>query len=380
MRRVAFAGACVLVLATATACRAPHPPSELSVSRGACAPEWTTAGPGPASLTLHNIDIATAEVDLIDPTTGGVYAEVESLAPGTSRMMRVTLGKGAYALRCMLEGADAVTGATLRLDSGPPDADPAVAPVTFQDLQPVVANYQAYVERGLRTLGTDTAALRDALHVGDRARSRAAWLTAHLDYERLGAAYDAFGDVGDAIDGLPDGLPGGVSDHQFTGFHRIELGLWREESMSSLAALGDTLVEDVRRLRTDFPHTQIEPNDLPLRAHEILEDSLQFQLTGAADLGSGTSVATLEANLDGTRAVLDALEPVLRQRYAGWDSIGPAMSRVVEAVNAVRRPDGSLPALTSLTQTQRERLAGSLGNLIETLAPIAAIGEVRRTS
>jgi hypothetical protein len=56
------------------------------------------------------------------------------------------------------------------------------------------------------------------------------------------------------------------------------------------------------------------------------------------------------------------------------------MSRVVEAVNAVRRPDGSLPALTSLTQTQRERLAGSLGNLIETLAPIAAIGEVRRTS
>ncbi len=28
--------------------------------------------------------------------------------------------------------------------------------------------------------------------------------TAHLTYQRLGAAYDAFGDFGDEIDGLPD--------------------------------------------------------------------------------------------------------------------------------------------------------------------------------
>ena len=33
-------------------------------------------------------------------------------------------------------------------------------------------------------------------------------VTAHLDYQRLGAAYDAFGDLGDAIDGLPAGIPG----------------------------------------------------------------------------------------------------------------------------------------------------------------------------
>ena len=45
--------------------------------------------------------------------------------------------------------------------------------------------------------------------------TQSAWLTAQLTWERLGAAYGQFNDLGVAIDGLPQGLPQGVSDPGF---------------------------------------------------------------------------------------------------------------------------------------------------------------------
>ncbi len=104
--------------------------------------------------------------------------------------------------------------------------------------------------------------MRDAVRSGDLDVARAAWLPAHLAYERLGAAYGTFGDFADKIDGRPAGLPKGVHDADFTGFHRVEYGLWHGESAASLRAPADRLASDVRALRDDFPRQQTDPNDL----------------------------------------------------------------------------------------------------------------------
>ncbi|HWB34616.1 MAG TPA: EfeM/EfeO family lipoprotein, partial [Rugosimonospora sp.] len=272
-----------LLLGGLAACT-PDAPADpgLAVSRGVCAQDWHPAHGGTQTLLLHNTGTETMEVYLVDPASGGVYAEVEALAPGTSRPMRVALGPGRYALRCVSEGSDAITGPTVTIADGV--GSPAVLPVTEQDLVPAVQSYRSYVTGGLGTLAGAVADLRAAVGSGDTGRARAAWLTAHLAYQRLGAAYDTFGDLGDAIDGSPDGLPGGVADPDFTGFRRIEYGLWHGEPLPALVPLADRLVADVGALRAQFPSSRTDPNDLPLRAHEILEDGVQFELTGAADL------------------------------------------------------------------------------------------------
>src|SRR5439155_8300789 len=131
------------------------------------------------------------------------------------------------------------------------------------------------------TAGTD--ALRAAVRSQDRAASEAAWLRAHLSYERLGAAYNAFGDSDGAINGTADGLPEGTADSGFTGFHRVENGLWHNEDMPALAPVADQLGSDVLKLREDFGAQQIDPNDIGLRAHEIMENTLQRELTGRTD-------------------------------------------------------------------------------------------------
>ena len=123
---------------------------------------------------------------------------------------------------------------------------------------------------------------------GNLDAARADWVPAHQQYERLGGAYDAFGDLGDAIDELPSDLPQGIADPDFAGFHRLEYGLWHGQSAAELAKpAADALVDAVDQLNTEFPTEQIDPLDVGLRTHEILEDAVRFELSGQATRARG---------------------------------------------------------------------------------------------
>lgn len=356
----------------------------ITVSRSACGQGWTDPRPGVQSFQIRNTGSVTAEADLVDPATGTVFGEIDGIGSGTTRTMQVTLGNGTYAFRCAPEETDPITGPSVTITGGAERSGPAVVPVTRNDLLAPLRDYKNYVGTGLDTLVTDTDALRNAVHSQDRAASETAWLTAHLSYERLGAAYDAFGDSDGAINGtaagLPDGTRGPRADPGFTGFHRLENGLWHNEDMPALGAVADQLDGDVRQLRDGFAAIQIDPNDLGLRAHEILENTLQFELTGHTDYGSGTNLATALANLDGTRAVLNVLRPLLVPRLPELSDVDAWMDRAGTVLRSAQRPDGSWPPVTQLSREQHEQIDGAVGGLVERLAPVAAITEPRRVA
>jgi iron uptake system component EfeO len=377
-----LAVAAVLAVAATAACSspAPAPPKEpgVQVARGRCGVGWESPKGGDQTIGVHNTDSVTMEVELVDPASHGVYAEIESLAPGTSRSFHLVLGNGTYAFTCLPDGADLETGPSVTIKDGPARGATAIAPVSETDLAPAVKTYRAHVATGLAALAANVGSLRTALGSGDRARSRAAWLAAQLAYNRLGAAYDTFGDSADAIDGMPDGLPGGVHDKGWYGLRRIEYGLWHNESMPALAALGTRLSGAVAGLRRDFDKERTDPNDLPLRAHEILENTLQFELSGSEDQGAHAELAVMSANLDGTAMVLDAIAPEIQPRYPAWPAVRSELDALKKLVGAQNR-GGRWTPVRSLSVHDREELDGKLGRLLEDLAPIAAIGEVRRT-
>ncbi|WP_370949290.1 EfeM/EfeO family lipoprotein [Amycolatopsis sp. cg5] len=339
--------------------------SEISVSRSSCAEGWN-AKPGRQTLQVRNTGAVTAEVELIDPGTGMVYGEIEGLGAGTVRALPVELGNGDYAFRCLPEGDAPFVGPKAHVSGGAERRGPAVVPVTNADLLGPVKAYHEYVQNGLGTLTEQVAAVKTAVRGGNRAASQSAWLTAHLTYERLGAAYDAFGDADAAINE--------------TGFHGLEAGLWRGDDLAKLVPVTEQLETDVRGLREFFAGAQIDQNDLGLRAHEIMENSLQFELTGKTDGGSGTSLATVLANVDGTSAVLDVLRPLLTPRFPGLSTVDKWMNRTRTAVSAARRADGTWTPLAQLDPALRQRINGSVAELTEQLAPIAAIAEPRRVS
>ncbi|MFE0517926.1 EfeM/EfeO family lipoprotein [Streptomyces sp. NPDC058954] len=353
--------------------------TSVEVTPAGCGRGWSRPVGGRQVFDLHNTSSTAAEVDLTDPRTGAVYGEVEGLAPGTVRPLRVTLGNGTYAFKCLPDDADAVTGPTVRITGAKVRSGPAAVPVTQQDLIPPTLAYQKWIQARTVELERKTDALRDAVDRGDLAAARAAWLPAHLVYERMGAAYGTFGDADGQIDGTTAGLSGGVHDKDFTGFHRVEYGLWHGESASALRGPADRLAAAVHALRAGWPDQRMDPADVGLRAHEILENTVQFELTGRTDYGSGTNLATARANLDGTRVLLGYLRPLLSTRDSGLPGLDSWLDRTQRLLDSFRHGRSWTP-LTRLTRARRETVDADLGELVERLADVAALTDVRRTA
>jgi iron uptake system component EfeO len=361
------------------ACGGSGPPANLvSVSNGGCGSSWHLAGPGWHTFQIYNGSNESGEVDLVDPANGAIYAEVSGLGPGTTSPMQLNVGSGSYAFRCLFDDFDPMTGPTVVV-SGHVPGTPAILPVTSNDLYGPAKQYHTYVAAGLNTLVSQVDTLAGDVRGGRLGPARSAWLAAHLTYERLGAAYDAFGDFDQEIDGRPDGLAGGVNSPHWTGFYRLEYGLWHGQAAAELAQVAAGLDSDVSALRASWPSTEINLLDIGLRTHEILENALQFQLSGHDDYGSGTTLATVQANITGTRELLTILHPLLAVRYARLPAVYTWLDRLNTLLEQAKGPDGQWTSVAQLSPANREQIDAACGQALEELAPIAAITEPRIT-
>ncbi|MFJ5730492.1 iron uptake transporter permease EfeU [Streptomyces paradoxus] len=350
----------------------------VAVSGTDCGRGFTAPKPGRQDFLMHNTGNQTSEVYLIDPSSNAVYGEIEGLAPGTTRDLVATVAGGTYAWRCVPAHGTAVTSKAVRV--GGAAGAHAVVPVSERDLAAPLKAYRAYVERGLATLVTRTRKLSGDIRAGHLDTARTDWLTAHRTYASLGAAYGTFEDFDQRIDGRPDGLPGGVHDKDFTGFLRIEYGLWHGEPAAGLKGVAQQLAEDSAGLRKAFPHQDFDPSDLPLRAHEILENTLQFELTGDTDQGSGTGLATADANLAGTRELLAVLKPLLTPRAPRLlPTVDADIARLQKLLDSAHHGTRWTP-VGRLDRAAKARLDGATGQLLEDLSPVPDLLEVRKSA
>ena len=343
----------------------------LSMNSANCGGTWSLAAPGWHTFTLYNANTVGGEIDLIDPATNGVYAEYASFGVGTTATMSLDVGSGKYAFRCLFDDQDPMTGPTETVP-GHATGQAAIVPVTFNDLIAPDKAYHDYVQTGLTTLARETVTLDDDVRGGDLAAARTDWLTAHLQYETLGAAYDAFGDFDDEIDERADAL--GVTNAKWTGFYRIEYGLWGGQSAAELLPYTQDLASDVAALLKSWPQTEIPLLDIGLRTHEVLENALEFQLSGHDDYGSHTVIDTTLANITGTRELLSVLRPLLATRYTGLSSVYTDLDQLQSSLEPLRNK-----AITALPTTTRQSVDADCGQALQDLAPIASITEPRNT-
>lgn len=345
----------------------------VDVSAHTCASGWKPGPAGRQGYDVRNVGSSPLRLTVVDAKTGAIYGQLWLLAAGTTRRFEFTLPSGTYRWRCVpIRGVASVSAVRRVTGSGGRDARP-LRPVSSGEITAAVDVYRAGVTRGLGALVRDTHALARAVDDGDLARARARWLTAHLDYERLGAAYGTFGKLDGAINGRPDGLPRKRRDPHFTGFLRLEYGLWHGQSAATLRPVAAALDTSVRTLAAKFPKMPTNPGDLPLRAHEILENTLQFELTGDTDQGSHTNLATAAANVDGTAMVLEALTPSLRVRDAKLLARLQADVRELDRMLAADHHGSSWTPLDRLGAAQRERLNAAVSGSLEDLALVPGI-------
>jgi high-affinity iron transporter len=334
-----------------------------------CGFHWKAPPSGRTVFTVANTTPDTVySVVLVSSDQSRIFGQIKTLDPGTELPLDVVLPPGEYAFVCAAQTGYSLVSPTREVRGEPvSDAQP-YTPVTQQQMRLAALDYEASLLPVMRRLARDTHRLAEAVAAGRLDEARRLWVPAHVDYAQLGAAYDAFGPFNDRINQQPFGLVGGVDNPGFRGFHRLEYGLWHGQSSETLTPVARALDRSVHQLLERFPRMGIAPATLSLRAHEILENTLQFEMTGASDHGSHTNLATAWANVQGTDLAMSALHPVLsranpelaKETSSGLDRLGGMLA-------SHRSPDGSWDALDSLTEVERTRINGTLSGLLEQL-------------
>jgi iron uptake system component EfeO len=378
-RRLLAAGCAAAITAGLAACGSGSAPSSgvIDVSTNQCGGSWSVSGPGWHTLQISNQGTSGAEIDLVNPANGAVYAEIENTGPGTVNPITIDFGSGKYALLCLFSDFSPAQGATVTV-AGHATGTKAVVPVTYNDLIPYAKKYATEEEAAIRVLATQTATLAAAVRGGDLATARRDWLTAHLQYETLGDAYAAFGDFDTEIDGRAD--PTGVSSSQWTGFFRLEYGLWHGQSLKSLVPVADTLNKNVGQLVTWWPTQQVPLADLGRRAHEVIENALEFQLTGHDDYGSGTTLAAADAAITASRVLLALLQPLIAPRYPALPEAYSGLDRLRSLLEQEKQRSGWWVAESALPAAQRQAIDAAAGQVLQELAPVASITDPRNTA
>lgn len=352
----------------------------VSITGKDCAKEWTSATGGTHTFLVDNRSGKAGEVTLTD-ATGAVVAEIEVIGPATTAPMTAVLGDGSYTFKCYLSGRPATASAAVRIaGTGTQAPPPAVAPVTADDLAGPNNRYQAAARAALDALTRDVAAIRADLVHNDIPTAQTDWLQAQLDWERVGASYNSFGDRGQAVAGLPQGLSDGVNDDGFTGLHRLEYGLYHNQTAAALIPVVDTLNTAVVAVLDNLASDDLagDATKLPIRAHEILEDALRDHLSRIDDVGAGAAYPETYADVDITRVVLADLSPLLTARSPQLVSTATNLLDALQASLRATRANGRWQSPAQTPLAARQRVDADIGTALETLSAVPDLLEVAK--
>ena len=189
-------------------------------------------------------------------------------------------------------------------------AQAAVAP---QDLVNPITDYKLYVLDNLEQFSSHTREFTDAIKVGDLQRAQQLYAPTRVYYERIEPIAELFADLDASIDAREDDYEHGVQDPTFTGFHRLEYGLFHEHSTTGLGDYAERLMSDVETLEQSVQNLTFPPEKVVGGAAALMEEVAATKVSGEEDRYSHTDLWDFQGNLDGSKKIFELVKPLAAQ-------------------------------------------------------------------
>jgi iron uptake system component EfeO len=365
--RKAILASLLVALAACSQSTAPTGPAKVAVSATdtACEVAASQVAAGTTTFAITNGGSKVTEFYVYAPGDR-VMAEVENIVPGLTRELIAELPAGSYETACKpgMSGKGIRNPLKVTGEHKPLNADAKLAEAT--------RSYQRYVKSQTGTLLVKTQEFVDAVKAGDLAKGKELYPISRTYWERIEPVAEIFGDLDPAIDGREADLAEG---EEWTGFHRIEKDLWTNKDVSRSGPVADKLLADVRTIVAKANATPLTPLNLANGAKELLDEVATGKITGEEDIWSHTDLWDFAANLEGSRAAVQALRPVLEERAPGLVGTLDERFAAAEAALAVHRKGDGWRLHDELSKAELKTLSdaiNALGEPISKIAPIVA--------
>jgi iron uptake system component EfeO len=331
----------------------------------------TDAGCEPASLKL---DAGPTEFKVTNGGTGRVsefvvlsgsriLGEKENLVAGLSGTFTINLKPGQYSISCP-GGKTAATG-VLNVGGTAVTSGGAAAAL----LNSATESYRSYVESKSVILVDRTGKFVAAIKAGDVAAAKAQFAGARAPYETIEPVAESFGNLDPEIDARVNDVEKGTP---WTGFHKLEQGLWVKNSTKGLEPIADKLLVDVKRLQTKTKGLTYQPEELANGANGLLDEVSASKITGEEDRYSHTDLSDFEANVEGSETAFGLLAPALRKTDPQLATTIAARFDAVNAALAKLKQNGQFPSYDTIDKAQRRQLSQLVNALAEPLSQVAA--------
>ena len=271
---------------------------QVTINDKGCEPAVLTVAPGKTAFQIKNASRRGVEWEILKDNM--VVDERENILPGFTSTLTSKLDESEYEMTCGLlsnpKGKLIVKVATKG------EAEPKGG-----NIDAVISSYKAYVAGEVDQMVTNTRVLVDAVKAGKLEAAQKAYAPAHMYYERIEPVAEVFNDLDKSMDSRADDYEKKEADPAFSGYHRIEYGIFHEKSTKGLDAYADKLMKDVEDLKGRVAKLAITPKVLVGGASELIEEVASKKIAGEEDRYSRTDLWDFRANLDGAQKIVGLL-------------------------------------------------------------------------
>lgn len=335
----------------------------VTASDTACDLSRTALSAGSNTFTITNRGSKTTEV-YVYAEGDKIMAEKENIGPGLRYDLAVDVPAGSYEVACK----PGQTGDGIRTKITVTGAAASVSPANAQ----AVSTYRAYVQQQADALVPLVAGLADAVKTGDVARAKELYAPSRVPWERVEPVAEAFGDLDPEMDLREADLSPG---EDWTGWHRIEKGLWVDGSTAGLAPVADGLVAHVAELQSRIATAQLTTTSIGNGAKELLDEVATSKITGEEEAFSHTDLVDFAANVDGAAEAFSALRPLVQASTPALPGQLDAAFAAVRAALAPYARGTGYVSYATVDDAGRRELARVVDALGEPLSQLTAAAQ-----
>jgi iron uptake system component EfeO len=323
-----------------------------------CVPNEAKAPAGPITFEVENAGTSkVTELEVMDGDT--ILGEVENLSDGFNGSFSLTLEQGEYTLYCP-GGTDERGTLTV---SGKLDTE------SSPQVEKAISQYRDYLEENTTELVSATEPFVAAVEAGDVEKAKSLYAPARIPYEKIEPVAESFGGLDPRIDARENDVP----KDEWSGFHVIEQALWVDDTTDGMTPVAKQLLTDVEELQRKVRTVELQAVQIANGANELLGEVSASKITGEEERYSHIDLVDFEANVEGSEAAFEAVQPLVEEKDPELvKEIEAGFEDVYTSLEPYREGDGFV-LYTELSKADTRKLAQKIDALAEELSQTPAL-------